>query len=278
MATLRDTSVGEIEQRLDALEAEEAEQRTSVLTHMAWVPPEWQRKVERVMKGLGARVPSRTLILHPDPGAGVDRIDARIEHECFEEAEHNICAEILHVWLRGRTARVPASVVVSLLLPDLPAFLRWRGKPPFGKSEFDQLVELADRLIVDSAEWAGLPRGYDRLAGEFDRVIVSDLAWERTLRWRAGLADLWPGIKQARSVHVTGPKAEALLLAGWLRSRLRKQIGLRRSDARTIRRVEVGGRPVTPAHVPGASSSDLLSDQLELFGRDHVYEAAVRAA
>jgi Glucose-6-phosphate dehydrogenase subunit len=278
VATLRDTSVGEIEQRLDELEEQEAEQRTSVLTHMAWVPPEWQRKVERVMKGLGTRVPSRTLILHPDPGAGVDRIDARIEHECFEEAEYNICAEILHVWLRGRTARVPASVVVSLLLPDLPAFLRWRGKPPFGKSEFEQLVELADRLIVDSAEWAGLPRAYDRLEEEFGRVAVSDLAWARTLGWRAGLADLWPGINRARSVHVTGPRAEALLLAGWLRSRLRKQIVLRRSDARTIRRVEVDGRPVTPAQVPGASSSDLLSDQLELFGRDRVYEAAVRAA
>jgi Glucose-6-phosphate dehydrogenase subunit len=278
VATLRDTSVGEIEQRLDELEEQEAEQRTTVLTHMAWVPPEWQRKVERVMKGLGTRVPSRTLILHPDPGAGVDRIDARIEYECFEEAEYNICAEILHVWLRGRTARVPASVVVSLLLPDLPAFLRWRGKPPFGKSEFDQLVELADRLIVDSAEWAGLPRAYDRLEEEFDRVAVSDLAWARTLGWRAGLADLWPGINRARSVHVTGPRAEALLLAGWLRSRLRKPIVLRRSDARTIRRVEVDDRPVTPAQVPGASSSDLLSDQLELFGRDRVYEAAVRAA
>jgi glucose-6-phosphate dehydrogenase assembly protein OpcA len=278
MATLRDTTVEAIEQRLDALEEDEAEQRTSVLTHMAWVPPQWSRKVERVMKGLGARVPSRTIILHPDPAAGVDRLDARVETECFPEAGYNICAEIVHLFLRGRTAKVPASVVVSLLIPDLPVFLRWRGKPPFGKTEFEELVEVADRLIVDSAEWTGFPQAYERLAGEFDHVIVSDLAWERTLRWRAGLADLWPGIRRARSVHVTGPGAEALLIAGWLRARLRKSITLRRTDATTTRSVEVDGRRVEPAHLPPASGSDLLSEQLEQYARDRIYEAAVRAA
>jgi glucose-6-phosphate dehydrogenase assembly protein OpcA len=275
--TLRNVAVAEIERRLDALEEREAEQRTTVLTHMVWAPAEWARAVERVMEGLGARVPSRTLILHPDPIVGADRIDARIQHHCFPEVGESICAEVVHLWLRGRTARVPGSVVVSLLLPDLPAFLRWRGKPPFGKPEFEELVEVADRLIVDSCEWQGHPGALRRIAEVFDRVTVSDLAWARTLRWRAGLADLWPDIRQARSLHVTGPKAEALLLGGWLRSRLRKQLTVRHTEARLIRRVEVDGRSVRPAHLPAASASDLLSEQLEVFGRDRVYEAAVRA-
>jgi glucose-6-phosphate dehydrogenase assembly protein OpcA len=275
--TLRDVAVDEVERRLDVLEEQEAEQRTSVLTHMVWVPPEWARAVEREMQGLGPRVPSRTLILHPDPKAGADRLDARIEHQCFPEAGQSVCAEVVHLWLRGRTARVPGSVVVSLLLPDLPAFLRWRGKPSFGKPEFEELVEVADRLIVDSCEWTGLPRTYDRIAEVFDRVTVSDLAWARTLRWRAGLADLWPELKKARSLHVTGRKAEALLLGGWLRSRLRKELTVRHTEARLIRRVEVDGRSVRPANLPSASASDLLSEQLEVFGRDPLYEAAVRA-
>jgi glucose-6-phosphate dehydrogenase assembly protein OpcA len=274
--TLRNVAVGEIERRLDTLEEEVAEQRTSVLTHMVWAPPEWAKAVERVMQGLGPRVPSRTLILHPDPKAA-DRLDARIEHHCFPEAGESICAEVVHVWLRGRTARVPGSVVVSLLLPDLPAFLRWRGKPAFGRPEFDELVEVADRLIVDSCEWKGHPGALRRIAEVFDRIIVSDLAWTRTLRWRAGLADLWPEIKRARTLHVTGRKAEALLLGGWLRSRLRKELTVRHTEASLIRRVEVDGRPVRPAQLPAASASDLLSEQLEAVGRDRVYEAAVRA-
>jgi hypothetical protein len=276
--SLKDCSVDEVERHLDTVQHDdEADHRTSVLTHMAWVPPEWSRAADRVLQGLGARVPSRTLMLHPDPKAGVDGIDAEIRHERLPGSGSHICAEIVHVWLRGRAAKAPATVVAPLQLPDQPAFLRWRGKPPFGRPEFEQLIGVADRLIVDSGEWAGLPAAYGRLAEVVDRIVVSDLAWARTLRWRAGLADLWPEIKRARTLEVTGPKAEATLLAAWLRSRLRSRIVLRRHDARSLRGVAVDGEKVVPAPLPVGTASDLLSDQLELYTRDRVYEAAVRA-
>jgi glucose-6-phosphate dehydrogenase-like protein OpcA len=276
--SLRDTSVDEIERRLEELRAgEEPAQRTSVLTHMAWVPPRWSRAAERVLEGLGARIPSRTILLHPDPQAKVDRLDAEVDHECFPGAEHDVCAEIVRIWLRGETARAPASVVVPLHIPDLPVFIRWRGRPPFGAAEFEQLIGVSDRLVVDSGEWEGLPRAYARLADTFDRIVVSDLAWARTLRWRAALAQLWPGIRKARVLQVTGPKAEALLMHGWLRSCLRGGPALRRRGGRKLARVDVDGEPVTPVRLPAQSPSDLLSEQLELYVRDRIYEAAVRA-
>ncbi len=277
--TLRDTTVVEIERSLDALQAHaEAGQRTSVLTHMAWVPAEWSRAAERVLQAMGPRHPSRTIIVHPDPHAAANRVDAAVEHECFAEGGRIVCAEVVRVWLRGCTAKAPASVVVPLQLPDLPAFLRWRGKPPFGRPELEQLVDVADRLIVDSGEWKGLRRAYPRLADLFAAVAVSDLAWARTLRWRAGLAELWPGTRTARVLHVTGPEAEALLLAGWLRSRLRHDVSLRRTDAPSVRSVEVDGAAVRAPRLPAPTRSELLSEQLELYARDRVYEAAVRAA
>jgi hypothetical protein len=275
------TSVDEIERHLEELRVvEEPSQRTSVLTHMAWVPAEWSQAADRVLEGLGARVPSRTILLHPDPASRTNQIDAEIEHECFPGGGHDVCAEIIRIWLRGRTARAPASIVVPLQIPDLPVFLRWRGRPSFGRPELEQLLGVSERLIVDSGEWAsgtGFSRSLKRLVELFDRIAVSDLAWARTLPWRAAIADLWPGIKKARTIQVTGPRAEALLLRGWLRSRLRREVRLRHEDSRSLAEVEVDDTPVLVRHAPPLSASDLLSEQLEQYGRDPVYEAAVRA-
>jgi glucose-6-phosphate dehydrogenase assembly protein OpcA len=275
---LKDTSTDEIERRLDEIQPHGyGDQRSNVLTHVAWVPPQWSRAATRVLEGLGARHPSRTIMLHPDPKAAADRLDAEVEHECFGEGERLLCVEVIHVWLRGETARAPASVVVPLQLADLPAFLRWRGKPPFGRPEFEQLIGVSDRLIVDSSEWDAPARSFGRLADVFGRVAVSDLAWVRTMRWRIALAALWPEIRSVRSLRVAGPQAEALLLAGWLRSRLRRDIALRREDAPSLARVAVDGEAVTPARVPTLTRSELLSEQLDLYVRDSVYEAAVLA-
>lgn len=278
--TLRDATSVEIEARLAELRAEGPEPalRTSVLTHMAWVPREWEQAAEQVMKGLGERHPSRTIVLYPDSGASSDRCDAEVSLQVFEADERSVYAETIRIWLRGSCAQAPASVVVPLQIPDLPVFLRWRGQPPFGEPELEQLVGVTDRLIVDSAEWPDLPRAYAPLAGLFECAAVSDLAWARTLGHRAGLADLWPGIAKAKELRVKGPRAEALLLHGWLRSRLERKIRLAHEEAALLALVAVDGERAEPPPADPKTPSDLLSDQLEVFTRDPVYEAAVRAA
>ena len=90
--------------------------------------------------------------------------------------------EVIEVRLHGDRARAPASVVLPLTLPDLPVFLRWRGRPPFGADELEQLVDVVDRLIVDSREWPDAPGCYRRLVPYFERVAVSDIVWTRTQR------------------------------------------------------------------------------------------------
>ena len=276
--TLRNTSVAEVEAWLDReRDHEQQSQRTSVATHMAWIPDEWSLAAEHVMRALGDRIPSRTLLLHPEPGSGVDGFDASIVVERFSGGRTGVSAEIVRIRLRGSAAEAPASVVVPLQLPDLPVFLRWRGPPPFGRRPFEQLTGVADRLIVDSREWDRLPSGLAKLADCFNRVVVSDLAWARMLPWRASLADRWPAIKRAKMVGVVGPRADALLLAAWLETRLRRHFRLSHVDAEKVTRVEVDGEVVPPARGLPSSPGDLLSAELESFGRDSVYEAAVRA-
>jgi glucose-6-phosphate dehydrogenase assembly protein OpcA len=275
-------SVRDIEREVASLRiapgADVPYQRTSVMTHTAWVPPEWVEAAEDVLAGLAERHPSRTIVLVPEPERE-DGLEAQVDVEVFPSGEgRQICAETIRIRLGGRRASAPASVVQPLFLPDLPVFLRWRGVPAFGGDSFESLVGVVDRLIVDSTEWQDLPGSYTQLTGVFDRVVVSDIAWARTSRWRRQLASLWPGIGNVERIRVTGTAAQAELLAGWLRSRLSRSVQLEHEPADHLEAVEIDGKaaPFPPGDPP--PPSDLLSEELDKFERDRIYEEAVRSA
>jgi hypothetical protein len=255
--------------------------RTSVMTHLAWVPEEWQEQARAALAGMGEEHPSRALLLFPYPDSGLDRIDADVSLECYAipGVDRMVCSEVIELGLHGKRAKAPASIVEPLLITDLPVFLRWRGEPAWGSQELEQLVDIADRMIVDSTEWDDLPYPYRRLAQLFDRTAVSDIAWARTSRWRLILAALWPGIANVGTIRVHGTAAQAYLLVGWLRSRLdRPDIALEHVEAERLEGIALDGEPVPFPPGDPPLPSDLLSRELDRFTRDPVYEAAVLAA
>jgi Glucose-6-phosphate dehydrogenase subunit len=255
--------------------------RTSVMTHIAWVPEGWVDPARAALSGMAERHPSRAILLLPEPNAGADGIDATVSLECYAVpgVDREICSEVIELRLRGLRAKAPASIVEPLLISDLPVFLRWRGEPPWGAQELDQLVGVADRLIVDSTEWDDLPFPYRTLAELFDRTAVSDIAWARTSRWRTLLASLWPDVASVGAVRVTGTRAQALLIAGWLRSRLdRDDIELEHVEAERLEGIELDGKPAPFPPGDPPIPSDVLSDELERYTRDPIYEAAVLAS
>jgi hypothetical protein len=275
------TSVSEIERKLAALRLDDerggARQRTSVMTHIAWVPEEWVEAAEDVLTGLADRHPSRTIVLFPQSGDG--GLEGEVDVESFGRGGgRTVCTDTIRITLHGTSAAHPASVVEPLLIPDLPVFLRWRGLPPFDDSAFVELVETVDRLIVDSTEWPELPAPYAEFAEVFDRVAVSDIAWARTSRWRPMLASLWPQIASVKKIKVIGTLAQAHLLAGWLRSRLERQIELEHEQAEKLVGVELDGDPAPFPPGDPPRPADLLSDELDTLDRDPVYEGAVRSA
>jgi hypothetical protein len=263
LARLRDVPPGE---------GRPLRQRTSVMTHVAWVPPEWLNAASHTLEGMAQRHPSRTLILVPEPNAA-GGIDAELSLRCFPAGDHEVCGEVIELHLRGDRVLAPASIVVPLAIADLPLTLRWRGEPDFAAGGFDELVDLADRLIVDSAEWAELR--YGALSGLFERSAVSDLAWARSHALRVALAGRWPGIRDAELV-VAGPPAEAALLRAWLATRLERELPPPRPGESIA--VLLDGEQVAPDDEPARSPSDLLSDELEHTGRDRIYEQSVRYA
>jgi glucose-6-phosphate dehydrogenase assembly protein OpcA len=281
---IENVTIREVERELGELRAGAAapgelpKLRTSVMTHMAWVPERWVEAATETLGGLAERHPSRTILLFPRPNEDRDALDAEVDLRCFRRGgeEREVCSEVISVRLCGKRASAPASVIQPLLVPDLPVFLRWRGECPWGAVELEELVDVTDRLIVDSSEWPDVEWGYARLAEIFDRVVVSDIAWARIEPWRRAVAALWPDVGDADVMRVAGPYPEALLLARWLGARLDREIELQHEPAGEIELVEVDGRQAVPVRYERPSASDLLSDQLEIFGRDRVYEETIR--
>jgi len=277
------SSIAELEHELNELRADEAAagqplQHTSVMTHIAWVPADWVGAAENVLAGLAERHPSRTIVLVPEPDEDA-ALEGEVSIDCYPTGgDREICTETIRIRLRGRRCEAPASVVQPLLISDLPVFLRWRGEPDWESGQLAQLVDVADRLIIDSTEWPDLPAAYALLAELFERVAVSDIAWARTSRWRAQLASLWPGIAAVDRIGVKGTAAQAHLLAGWLRSRLDRPVELEHEDADKLLGVDVDGEPTPFPPGDAPDPADLLSDELDTFTRDPIYEAAARAA
>lgn len=267
----KDVRIADVERALCELREASAHEtvgpdlRTSVMTHIAWVPQEWQEAALETLEGLAERHPSRAILLFPAPEEP-DGLDARavVLAYALRGARRHVAAEVVELTLRGNRRRVPASIVEPLLVPGLPVFVRWRGRPPFGAQELDQLVDVADRLVVDSGEWPDVPDAYAELARLFGRVACSDIAWRRTFGVRRAIAARWPGIAEAEELQVSARPAEVALLRGWLRSRLGGEIDVVAAEDAELR-------------VEEQSASELLSGELDQLARDPIYEAAVLA-
>lgn len=199
------------------------------------------RRAATTIAELARRHPSRAIVVHADRDRppGIEAELVMHSHQPAPDAVRQITYEQILIRARGDSDARLASAVIPLLLPDLPVFLWWTGTPPLDASHFDDLVALADRLIVDSADFARpdvtLPRISRACALGHGRYGVTDFNWTRLTPWRdlvTGFFDLaeWRGYLP----HVTGLRvgfavdadgrdihpSQALLLIGWLASRL----------------------------------------------------------
>jgi glucose-6-phosphate dehydrogenase assembly protein OpcA len=126
------------------------------------------------------------------------------------------------------------------VLSDLPVTLVARVPRLADKALFRRLVDLSDRVVIDSANFRDQEADLASMAAVLRDTprwtALSDLNWARLTAWRALLASFYdisdyrPLLDQLKQVTIRyAPPAKdssviptrALLLAGWLASRLR---------------------------------------------------------
>ena len=173
--------------------------RTSVMNLVVIARrPEIAEHASAVIRMLAGRHPSRTLIVSSADPDGPSWLDAQIQAHCIlpPDGAAETCAELIVLTAGGESGRHLAAIVAPLLIHDLPVTLWWPGDPPLASPQAIDLLEMADRLVVDGSAWSG--DGLDRL-GALARILadrnlgdghvaVSDFAMLRQSRWREALA------------------------------------------------------------------------------------------
>jgi glucose-6-phosphate dehydrogenase assembly protein OpcA len=279
--------------------------RASVLNLIVTVPDELSAdRVVSTLLGLGFRHPSRAIVLVASPDADGPRLDASVSAHCHavHDADEQVCYEEVVLTVRGEAAQHLDGIVAPLLIHDLPTLVWWPGDPPFADPIFDQLVQMGDRLILDTSDFEDLLLGLRRLSTLRRRSGIGDLAWKRLGWWQELTAQFFDAPRFRRYLPnlnrviiryampprqgeppadepndpapgVASPITQAMLFASWIASRLdwkRHSTDQPLGDGRMALTLE-GRYAMVELRIEGEPSSvapegDLLSVRLRAYG------------
>jgi glucose-6-phosphate dehydrogenase assembly protein OpcA len=200
-------------------------------------------------KQVGAAEAAATVAAQTHPCRLVIVVRRKLESDDRLDAEVTVGgrlgpAEAVVLRMYGRLTLHAESVVLPLLAPDAPVVTWWHGPPP-DEIAVDPLGVLAGRRVTDCAQAADpgaalLQRAHDFAPGD------TDLAWTRTTSWRALLASAFddpPGPAESASVRAEAGDPSALLLGGWIASRLGPRAEQVASPGPGVTEVRVLARP-----------------------------------
>ena len=248
--------------------------RASVLNLVVYAEREAHaRRAASTVAELALRHPSRAIVVLADRARQGMAASVQLYCRVPQGDATQVCYEQVLARVQGDFDERVASVVIPLLVPDLPVFLWWTGTPPSEARHLDDLVRLADRLIVDSADFARPDRTLPEVAHLARlRVGITDLNWARLTPWRELIAQFFDvppwrpfldgitGIRAGFAVDMDGRDihpSQALLLLGWLASRL----GWRRVES--LAPAEAGGLLFRMTRSDGASVMVRLRPRFE---------------
>ncbi|HEX8088962.1 MAG TPA: glucose-6-phosphate dehydrogenase assembly protein OpcA [Blastocatellia bacterium] len=242
--------------------------RASILNLLVYVPGDSDMgRLDDVMIDVTSSHPCRAVVIIADYEAKQPVLAAQVTSRCTlpTPTSKQVCCEQVTITASESHLDEVPSALAPLLISDLPVYLWWRAVPKrLDKEMFGRLVDLSDRVIIDSALFndpAGDIVNMAAVLTETPRwTALSDLNWARLTAWRAliagfyDVADYRPLLDHLNRVTIeyapasagaAAIPARALLLGGWLASRLGWR--LNESSARRAGELDLtaGGRKVT---------------------------------
>jgi glucose-6-phosphate dehydrogenase assembly protein OpcA len=247
----QDTTPDDIEAALRDLlrerhAADQALAPARVLNLIVIVDRSWKGEIANRLERVGRYHASRTILCAVEEGR--DELDA-VAVMSYDEPERgspSVMHERVEIDIGPAQLHGIETIVDPIVVSELPTML-WC---PHGHDEaMRALLGIVDVILLDSDDLADPAAALTRASELLASAYVVDLAWLRTTPWRERLAasfdipERLPLLARldALSVrHQPSSGASALLLAGWLASRLHWRLEPLRSDN--------GSSPVSTAH------------------------------
>ncbi len=191
---------------------------------------EWRGEVANRLERVGRYHASRTILCTVEEGKRTIDASATVSGDTTREGSVGVLRESVEIALGpGHLSRID-TIVDPVLVSELPTVL-------WSPHSFDEAVEAlltkVDVILIDTDDpvyFDGPGAALSRAAQLSDsNVHVVDLAWLRTIAWRERLAGsfteptrvgLLDGVRRIYVRHHDGSIVSALLLTGWLASRL----------------------------------------------------------
>jgi len=185
--------------------------------------------------------PCRAIIMMLEPDASPSGLEAWVSAHCHlpVAGEKQVCSEQITLRARSEAVQGLASVVLPLTVTGLPIFLWWRAGDFSPPAYFDQILRVTQHVIVDTARFSPSGTHLQDLAAWVNnfsgRIQLTDLNWSRITPWRQLIAQCFDSperrpyldrLSEVRieyeqdSARLVTQRAQGLLLAGWLASRL----------------------------------------------------------
>ena len=226
----RDTNPDAIDDALrELLRARHAENTAlapaRVLNLVVIVDREWKGEIANRLERVGRYHASRTLLCAVEEGRTT--LDATVVMS-YEEPSNGlgVIREQVEIDMGPEHLSRLDTIIDPVLVSELPTVL-WA---PHGHEEaVATLSRMIDVMLLDSDDMLDPSAALDRAADALESAYVVDLAWLRTTPWRERLAasfdpdDRAPLLGSLTGLavrHRPSSAASALLLAGWLSSRL----------------------------------------------------------
>ena len=187
----------------------------------------WKGEVANRLERVGRYHASRTVLCAVEEGR--TELDALVvmSYDSRTSGGTGVMYETIEIDLGPSHLRHLNTIIDPVIVSELPTML-WS---PHGHDEaVESLLGMVDVILLDTDQLCEDPAdSLERTAELLNSAYVVDLAWLRTTPWRERLASSFdPAIRRQRLQELTGlgvrhkpsSEASALLMAGWLTSRL----------------------------------------------------------